>query len=688
MKQILITISAALIGTLCSSAVTPQTDDSIAQDTITSSEKGKAKLLDEVIVESQSIVRTKDYVLIRPTKNERSHATNAMEMLGNVMLPGVNVSNTGISVLNQTAGIFLDGAPVQANDINKLRPQDIAKVEFIDNPTGKYAQYPYAFNFVLKKQETGGYVLGKGEETLGFQNRNYELAVSLNHKNSTFSVFGGTKYNNHGYDTEEFEETYRLADGTVSRSGKRESRSREATHYGQLNFRNSTDKHFIQAKASLYYNGGPRTNQTGEASDNGVLSAFSSSSSARSLAPSVDISANFNLPKGQNLTFTAKGKYSRNHYNRAYSEGMFNTISDQKEDTYYMYLNGSYSKSFKVGTLSVSVSHSRNYWNTDETGSYPLTQKLRQNETLGFIGYNANLSNGWFAVGRLGIDLLHHESVGSESYTNLSPRPDFFIRKTIGKHMVAVFFAWNSSSYSSSYLSETEIAVNPWLTARGNPDLKKEHDIRVNLNYSYTAGKINFYIVPNYIHYYNMANYDYLQGGDHLIRTFKPCDYDQYGAFFGAMGPINNSLKFNIASSYDHYNSQGFLHRNLNYFTISGSLNWYVGNFQLNPSVFWGSRDLTLWSGVTSRKSPRYSLTVSYAWKNLYVGLKTDSPFSKRKNYSNYTSEFFDSETVSCDRMDSRYLTLTVQYSLDFGRKTKHDNHYVEGGPESSINRL
>lgn len=659
-----------------------------AQDTVVNNEKDKAKLLDEVIVESQSIVRTKDYVLIRPTKNERSHATNAMEMLGNVMLPGVEVNKSGISVLNQAAGIFLDGAPVTADDINKIRPQDIAKVEFIDNPSGKYSQYPYAFNFVLKKQETGGYVLGKGEETLGFQNRNYELAVSTNHKNSTFSVFGGTKYNNHGYDTEEFEEIYRLSDGTVTRSGSSEKRSREATHYGQLNFRNSTAKHFIQAKASLYYNGGPRTSQTGDATDNGVLSAFSSSSSSRSLAPSVDISANFNLPKGQNLSFIAQGKYSRNHYNRLYSEGSFNTLSDQKEDTYYMNLSGSYSKSFKVGTLSLSASHSRNYWNSDETGSYPLSQKLRQNETVGFIGYNANLSNDWYVSGRFGIDVLHHETIGFVSYSNVSPRPDLFIRKSFGNHQVAAGFGWNSSSYSSSYLTDNEIAVNPWLTARGNPALKKQHDITANLNYGYNSGKCIFYIEPLYSHYYNVANYDYLQSGDHLTRTLNPCDYDKYRVLLGAMGSVGNSLRFNFATSFEHYGSQGFLNRNLNHVTIAGSLNWYVGNFRFNPSAGWGSRDLSLWSGMTTRKSPSYSLTVSYGWKNLYVGLKTVSPFSKRSNYSDYTSDLFDSKTVSCDRMDSRYLTLTVQYSLDFGRKTQKDYHYVEGGPESSINRL
>lgn len=323
MRRIFITAAALM----CSASLIVS-----AQDTVANTESDKAKLLDEVIVESQSIVRMKDYVLIRPTKNERNHATNAMEMLGNVMLPGVGVSPSGISVYNQAAGIFLDGAPVSADDINKIRPQDIAKVEFIDNPKGQYAQYAYAINFVLKKYETGGYVLGKGEETLGFQNRNYELAVSLNHKNSTFSVFGGTKYNSHGQDTQEFEETYRLADGTVTRSGSRDSRSREATHYGQFNFRNSTAKHFIQTKASLYYNGGPRTSETGDAYDNGVLSTFSSSSAYRSLVPTVDLSANFILPKDQNLSLMGQGQYSRNHYNRLYTEGTFNTLSDQKED--------------------------------------------------------------------------------------------------------------------------------------------------------------------------------------------------------------------------------------------------------------------------------------------------------------------------------------------------------------------
>ena len=42
-------------------------------------------------------------------------------------------------------------------EVQSLRPKDIARVEYFDIPTGKYAKDAAAINFVLRTLNNGGY---------------------------------------------------------------------------------------------------------------------------------------------------------------------------------------------------------------------------------------------------------------------------------------------------------------------------------------------------------------------------------------------------------------------------------------------------------------------------------------------------------------------------------------------------
>ena len=117
------------------------------------------KELNEVVVTASYLTREDDHILAVPTKEQRKHAVTGYDLLQNLMIPGISVDRATGSVTTPAgaATLYIDGREADFREVQSLRPKDIARVEYFDIPTGKYANDMSAINFVLKKLDNGGY---------------------------------------------------------------------------------------------------------------------------------------------------------------------------------------------------------------------------------------------------------------------------------------------------------------------------------------------------------------------------------------------------------------------------------------------------------------------------------------------------------------------------------------------------
>lgn len=135
------------------------------------------KMLGEVVVNASYMTRESDHILALPTKEQRKHAFSGYDLLRNLMIPGVIIDRTSNTVSTPTgnATLYIDGREATAREILSLRPKDIARVEYYDIPTGKYAKDASAINFLIKKPDNGGYTQIDALQGIGFLNGDYNL---------------------------------------------------------------------------------------------------------------------------------------------------------------------------------------------------------------------------------------------------------------------------------------------------------------------------------------------------------------------------------------------------------------------------------------------------------------------------------------------------------------------------------
>ena len=141
-----------------------------------------------MIVSASYLTREDDHILASPTKEQRKHAVTGYDLLRNLMIPGIVVdrSTGNVSTPAGAATIYIDGREVDFREVQSLRPKDIARVEYFDIPTGKYAKDAAAINFILKTLDNGGYTQLDATQGVGYLYGDYNLI-------SKFVT--GTKYN-------------------------------------------------------------------------------------------------------------------------------------------------------------------------------------------------------------------------------------------------------------------------------------------------------------------------------------------------------------------------------------------------------------------------------------------------------------------------------------------------------------
>ena len=172
MKQTIpATLLAVALSTLCAHGATPETsthaDDSIAVvyadttglniDSIESSLKQVD--LDEVTVEASSWVQKADRNLLFPNAQQIKQSRNGLQLLQKLQIPGViiNPSDQSIALADKSeVSLRINGRPADNKEIQALSPEQIVRVEYIDNPGVRYGEVGAVIDFIVKNPTSGG----------------------------------------------------------------------------------------------------------------------------------------------------------------------------------------------------------------------------------------------------------------------------------------------------------------------------------------------------------------------------------------------------------------------------------------------------------------------------------------------------------------------------------------------------
>lgn len=661
--------------------------DTIAQsqptDTIT-----KNISLEEVTIVADNVSRIGNHLVIYPNVQQKKSANSGYGVLKRLMIPGmiVDTQSNKAEAMGMPVSFYINGQPADEKDVRMLRPKDIAKIEYHDNPTGKYAKDQIVVNFILKEYKAGGYVQLDGLQTIGYTHGDYNLATTLNRKHITYSVFAGANYFDVGNNRTGMAEHYALPGQPVDRTSSSDEAYSKHSEYVQFRLQHQKAERYIVGKLSLINNDSPRSEVAGTVRTGDEASTFTTSTDQKSLSPKLDLTGTFPLSNTQSFTFGLHGTYSRNLYNRTYVEPDFESYSYESENAGGLQLSALYDYSKEKHSFSVELFDFHHVWKAKYEGSHPLDQSLWKNESLAFLSYNYAFTSKLSLRSRVGVDWLQYRLHDSEKLSKLSPRVVLNFQYRLKSGMLLWSSSYNNYNYGMDLINQARIELNPYLVQTGNPYLKIGRSFNSYLYYSGKIKKTGISAILQYRLDHNPVVHDYYAEDNYLVKSFtNRGNIHYYGAILAASHVFNRafSLSGDIRYNYTSVHSVcDFGSRNL---TGNLNANIYLRDFSLSPYINFSNKIVNTTSLGIEEIPVNYGVECTYSKGNFFAEVHVVSPFTNRKFRKTFQHELYTYCSDDAFRINSRYCHVKLAYTLDFGHQIRKSKQDIDKSINSSL---
>lgn len=647
--------------------------------------------LGEVVVKGSSFIRQKDKVLILPDKQQVKHANTGYDLLSNLMIPGLDVNRqTGmVSTLGGNATLYINGRKVDYREVQSLRPRDIEKVEYYDNPTGKYANDVVSINYITKKYETGGYVSLDGAQTIGYLKGDYNMVAKIDHKNTNYTLYGGANMNKYDGVRNEKTENYLFPDYTVHRqSGTDDSQVKNNQEYMQLNIQNQNDKRTLMGKVSFVRNDAPDNYEIGSQRYSGDYEGEQHSRNEidqLGLMPSVSLYGNFNLSKTQQLETSVTGTYIDNTYTRDYTEDNFLSYTDVAEKFYNLDVNVNYVLQFKhQNSLTAQLYHFHKVSMSDYTGNNNYWQHLWTAESLLFLEYSQRFGDKLNLRFGPGLSSLQYHLHGDDHVSQISPRlRASLIYRPRQNQQLLIGLNIGNSFPDISTINSVDQNIDMFQIKRGNPNMDNAKLYMPKLMYNIQYKTFNIQAMFYYLNVTNAVVNDYYIEDDLLVNSYRSdANYHNLAAMLAVTWKINDNLRIKANGTWNRTMFTGALSESCNNLRASLELNYYWRDFALNVYGETPQKEIAM-SSIYTRQYGKYGASIS--WNHGHWGAEAgvDSPFTKHNRIrTDLNTSVYNFTNSNYSRTFQQTGHVKFTYTFDFGRKTSR----AQGGVNTTIN--
>ena len=669
---------------------------SYAQEPDTTKTSVQTKELDEVVVKASYLTREDDHILAIPTKEQRKHAVTGYDLLNNLMIPGVSVGRSTGSVTTPSgaATLYIDGRKVDFREVQSLRPKDIARVDFFDVPTGKYAKDAYAINIVMKPLNNGGYTQLDASQAAGYLNGDYNLVSKFVTGTKSLNIWAGYSLENPKSSMSE-NEVFNFPDYQLNRQlFYNNAENRHTEEYVQASISNRGKKYIWMLRGGMAWNDIRNNVNNGmtdywqtkaSAKDGSILNINSRNKSFR---PSVYFYGLHTFSDTKSLDYVFDGYFSRNDYNRFYNEDDKSFHSLVKEDYCYVKANANYSMAFSHrNRLAFSLFEFMRISDSEYMGTSTYNQSLHSSETILFADYSQRLGRFFFDINP-GLSFLTYRLKGMESINHLTPRLQTRAVYKIDKVQQLQFtFALGNTYPRITTINNVEQQIDPIIILKGNPDM--DNSILLNPRLSHTLNLNKFALQTGVSYFYQNHSIisDYYIRDGHLISTFRDdCIYHRPSADISMTYKPSGSLNMKLSGQWiEHLVRGGTEHRSLSSISGSAMVNYYIQDFSFSVSLATPSRDL-INSQISRKTYWQYQLSAMWKHGNWAVEANANNLFMMKNNIvDELSAPYYSFKQINQSRSYNQYATLKIVYSFDYGKKTSQTPDYEHKNSESAI---
>lgn len=657
--------------------------------------------LDEVTVVASNQRADSEKTVYLPSNRQRSAASGGISLLARMSIPQLDVnplSETVKTADNQDVSLFINFHAASADDVAGLNPQSVKRVEYYDFPTdSRFLRSQHAVNFVTKEIVFGGYTKLSAKEHLFISEGDGSLYSKFCYKAMEYDVMVNGDYDNNSHTGIQAVELYRLHDGVVERAvNTLDGKHRE--HNVSAGVRvswNNKEKFSVRNLLSYKSNHVPHDDTYGfvELSDmKGPESQSSSSSHTyRQVGWESDVFAA--LDRGWSFSNSIRAEYNDNRTESTYLVSGSALFNNARERGWSVHENVQINKMFtdKFSIFS-NIITGGGQTTIDYTGSSRAVNGFSQ--FFGGVSAGMALSLNKVSGSIDGGFALESGAINGKRVNDNYPFTHINLRYAPNqKNSLGLWCQYAAFSPDALMKNPNTIQQNELLFITGNPDLRVSKHISTNISYTFlprnewqlTAYAVMFRImnrqVPLYVpdgpgglmlkKYYNDGDYNHGQIGARLT-----------GKFF------NGKLVASMAPRLLFYRTTGTNRLSHYPFFISGNVDCYLGPLFFN--LYFSSANSYV-DGETCylRKMPgEYSVSAGWSGKGWNVMLSAVNIFrsSWELSHDRFQSRWFDSDVIQFGTGYHRRISLTVSYTINYGRKVSADDELrVDGGGTSSI---
>ena len=563
-------------------------------------------------------------------------------------------------------------------------PKDVLRVEYIDMPSGKFADKELVINFVLRHYDYGGYVEAKNHSRFLYVLGENSIQTCLDHKKMNYTLLVGNGYKNERGATDEREEDL-LTDKQFHKSVTSQyDHIKEWRNYGVFRTRYRTEKLAVTGEVGITQQRTPEYGYTEDLTYSGDITAKNTAKSTtgeKRTTTYAETSIDWNITDRQRLFYEASIYFGRNNYDNTYLESDgYDITSHTKEKTFGIFGDIGYVNNFNSrNSLSLRVLEFYSHYNDEYRGTLPADKNTSESETIVWPVYIYKPSQRWmFNFRPLGFSVAYWKTqTNSETY--FSSRGAVTIKYLMDKHNSLEYGIYiGNSNPNAAARSEVEQIVNRYEIIRGNPNLEKTI---FSTNYiDYNLKQKNWQLMAHleYNRLDNMTVDTYTPEGERLVHSFgnDGCLHNLSLNIQQTLFLLNRNLQLKGGINLERNILTAHEGATLSHVDCNLKAIYHIGNFSLNG--FYQTPQKRLYDNFRKSASD-YGISATYGKNGFYAEVGARRMFLQDKARQFY----FDHDYYHYDIKNLRdaygpWLYLRLSYSFDFGRKSSRQD--IEAG--------
>lgn len=648
-------------------------------------------LLEGVTITASPVIKRTDRQIILPTEVQTKAASNGLTLLRNLQLSRIIVNPIDNSIQvpgGESVQLRINGVEVSQAEITAIRPADVLRVEYIDNPGARYGNAGAVLNYIVKRRESGGNIaadLANGISDTGYGEHNLSGKYNFNKSELSTTVYWGRrdlKWTRENY------ESFRFPDRLQE---NKEMGEPTKIKYDDVNFNlnysyQDNDKQFFNIALRNKYTDTPNSmsDRISTLNDGETSYSISDLASSKVVIPSLDIYYQRNLKNKQTIYADVVTSYLDSKNERTFlqksPEGEGTDIySLTKGEKYSIIGEGIYEKQFGKGKFTGGIKHTQAYLQNRYSGNVENEITMNTAETYLFAEYQSNIKNLNYTVGIGGTRTYNSQGVhSSEDYIF---KPNLSLSYSINGQW---FFRYNGyvSGYAPSLsdLNDISQAMDKYQVRKGNPGLESVTFYANTLTASWQSRYVSVELFGRYSYDHNpiMENTYYEDG--HFIRTtenHKGFHRINLETTIQAR-PYKDYISIKITPFLNRYISYGntYTHTHTN-IGLRGSLMAMYKNWALIAEM--NTSNHILWGETLTKEEKLHTIMAGYNTEKWSISAGVLNPFTKKyEQEKENLSKLAPYRQLAYSKNLSPLFMVNVSFNLDFGKRSNSHGRRIE----------